>query len=161
MPQGETPADDVSRRRRTGKLARMNVAYNAERLAQVAQEMGLRLVVLFGSRARGRPPPAPDSDVDIAVLGMPEARYRDGFEALYEVFPEHPLDVVRLENADPLFRHEIMHQGVLLWGDPILFSEYRAYAYRDFTDAADLFALERALFAKKMKRLEAELRDSA
>ena len=53
-----------------------------------------------------------------------------------------------------------MHEGVLLWGDPVLFSEYRAYAYRDFTDAADLFALERALFAKKMKRLEEELRDS-
>jgi predicted nucleotidyltransferase len=139
----------------------MNLAYNAGRLAQVAQEMGLRLVVLFGSRAKGSPPPTLDSDVDIAVLGMPDARYRDGFEALYEVFPDHPLDVVRLESADPLLRQEIMHRSVLLWGDPTLFSEYRAYAYRDFTDAADLFALERALFAKKMKRLEEELRDSS
>lgn len=138
----------------------MDLAYNPERLAQLAQEMGLRLVVLFGSRAKGRPPPAPDSDVDIAVLGMPEARYRDGFEALYEVFPDHPLDVVRLESADPLFRQEIMHRSILLWGDPILFCEYRAYAYRDFTDAADLFALEKTLFAKKMKRLEEELSDS-
>ena len=144
----------------TGKLARMNLAYDPERLAQVAQAMGLRLVVLFGSRAKGSPPPAPESDVDIAVLGMPEARLWDGFGALYEVFPDHPLDVVRLENADPLFRHEILHKGILLWGDPILFSEYRAYAYRDFTDAADLFALQRALFAKKMKRLEETLRDS-
>ena len=131
-----------------------------DRLAQVARDMGLRLVVLFGSRAKGRPPPAPDSDVDIAVLGMPVARSQDGFEALSEVFPDHPLDVVRLEDADPLFRQEIMHKGVLLWGDPNLFCDYRAYAYRDFTDAADLFALEKALFWKKMKRLEEQLRDS-
>ena len=137
----------------------MNLTYDAERLAQVAQGMRWRLVVLFGSWAKGSPPPAPGSDVDIALLGMSEAGYADGLNALYDMFPGRPLDVVRLENADPLFRHEIMHRGVLLWGDPDLFSEWRAYAYRDFTDAADLFALEQALFAKKLKRLGEQLGD--
>ena len=138
----------------------MNLVYDAEGLARVAQEMGLRLVVLFGSRSKHRPSPAPYSDVDIALLGMPEGRFQAGVDALYGVFRDHPLDVVRLEEADPLLRHEIMHEGVLLWGEPGLFCDYRAFAYREFTDAADLFALEQALFAKKMKRLKEQLRDS-
>ncbi|MGH8579296.1 MAG: type VII toxin-antitoxin system MntA family adenylyltransferase antitoxin [Gammaproteobacteria bacterium] len=132
--------------------------HDPQRLAQVAQKLGLRMVVLFGSRATGRPPPGPDSDIDIAVLGLPEAEYWDCLEALQKIFP-NLLDMVRLEETDPLFRHEVMHKSVLLWGEPDRFYEFRAYAYRDFTDAADLFALERVLFAKKMQWLRKQLGD--
>jgi len=135
----------------------MNTTYNPERLAKIAQEMELRLVALFGSRAKGRPRPVADSDIDIAILGLPASRYWDCLRELGGVFRDHPLDVVRLENADPLFRHEVMRKAVLLWGEPDLFSGYRAYAYRDFIDSADLFDLEQALFAKKMKWLRRQL----
>ena len=134
---------------------------DSQRLTHLAQEMGLRMIVLFGSWAKGSPPPGPDSDIDIAILGLPIEKYWDCARALQQVFSSHPTDVVRLEEADPLFRHEIMHRGILLWGDPDRFCEYRAYAYRDYTDAADLFVLEQKLFAKKMKRLGEQLRDSA
>lgn len=135
--------------------------YDAHALAQEAQALGLRLIVLFGSWAKGNPPPGPNSDVDIAVLGLADAEFWDGFKALSRAFQDYPLDVVLLEHADPLLRHEIMHKGILLWGDVDLFSEYRAYAYRDFIDSADLFALEEALFKKKMKYLGEQLRDSS
>lgn len=135
-------------------------SYESQALAEAAKALGLHLIVLFGSWAKGRPPPGPDSDVDIAVLGLASERLWDGIEALSRVFQGYPLDMVRLEDADPLFRHEIMHRGILLWGDPNLYSEFRAYAYRDFIDSADLFALEEALFKKKMKRLQEQLGDS-
>jgi len=138
----------------------MKFAYNQDRLTKITEEMELRLVVLFGSWARGSPAPTPDSDIDIAILGLPQSRYWDCLRALGEVFPGRLLDVVRLENADPLFRHEVMHKAILLWGDPDLFSEYRAFAYRDFIDSADLFSLEQALFTKKMKLLKDHLYDS-
>lgn len=134
--------------------------YDQASLTQVASDCGLRLVVLFGSWARRSPPPGPESDVDIAVLGCPREKYFDCYEVLSAAFGEHMLDLVRLEEADPLFRHEIMQCGVLLWGDPNLFCEYRAYAYRDFTDSADLFALEQILHKKKMERLRQQLHDS-
>lgn len=136
----------------------MDLAFDGARLAELAQTAGLRLVVLFGSRARGAA--RPGSDVDIAILGGAQERHADVIQSLCSVFPGHSLDVIRLESADALLRHEVMHRGVRLWGDPVLFSEYRAYAYRAFTDAADLFALERTLFAKKMKRLGEQLHDS-
>jgi len=135
--------------------------FEAERLAEAAKLLGLRLVVAFGSRAGGELPPRAGSDLDVAVLRNANAGARNSFldcyRALAEVFAEASLDLSFLDTADPLFRHEIMRQGVLLHGDPDLFADYRSYAYRDFVDSWDLRDLEQALFRKKMAYLQAEL----
>lgn len=131
------------------------IKFDKERLDTAARERGLRLVVLYGSYARRRADQ--QSDLDIAVLGCPPERFWDCYEILSDVFSLYSLDMVRLEDADPLFRHEIMRVSVLLYGDPDLFCEYRAYAYRDFVDSADLFALEEVLFRKKMNRMKEQL----
>lgn len=127
--------------------------YDAERLDAACRDLDLKLVVLFGSRATGSPPPTAESDLDLAVwTGAPNARERFWtlHRALAEAFAGHVLDLVVLDTTDPLFRHEIMRAGVLLWGDQDRFFDYRAYAYRAFVDSADLRALEDALFRKKM-----------
>jgi predicted nucleotidyltransferase len=129
--------------------------HDPQRLAEVAQRYGLRLVVLYGSHAKRRA--GPESDLDIAVLGCRTEEFLDCYADLAEVFRRYSLDLVRLEDADPLLRHEILHQGILLRGDPDLFCEYRAYAYRDFVDSSDLFALEDRLFRKKMARMKERL----
>jgi len=86
----------------------MKLTYDSDRLANIAEDMGLHLAVLFGSWAKGSPEPTPDSDIAIAILGLPQSRYWDCFRAFGKVFPDYPLDVARLENADALFRHEVM-----------------------------------------------------
>lgn len=91
------------------------------------------------------------------MLGCPEDRFWDCYRSLVEVFPDHPLDLVDLGSADPLLRYEIMRKGLLLYGSPDLFFQYRAYAFKDFVDSADLRALEDALFRKKMTHLRREL----
>jgi len=123
---------------------------DTDRLASVAAEFGLRLVVLFGSHARRSPPPGPASDVDVAVLGCERKHFWKCHEALSEALSTHDLDLVRIEDADPLFRYEILSVGRLLLGDPDFFLDYRAFAFRDFTDSADLRRLEHALFRRKM-----------
>ena len=135
----------------------MTIGIDKERLAAAAQKLGLRLVVLYGSRATQRPEPTPESDVDIAVLGCQAEKFWDCYMALSETLGKLSLDMVRIEDADALFRHEIMRVGVLLYGDPDLFCEYRAYAYRDFVDSADLLALEEALFQRKMAHIKEHL----
>ena len=131
------------------------IGFDGEQLSAAARELGLRLVVLYGSYAKRSA--GPESDLDIAVLGCPADRFWGCYKSLSEVFRRYSLDMVRLEDADPLFRDEIMREGVLLQGDPDLFCEYRAYSYRDFLDSADLFALEEALFRKKMDRMKEQL----
>lgn len=131
-----------------------------ERLAAVAPDFGIRLAVLFGSRARGQA--RPDSDWDIAVAGCPPSRFWELNERLQDVLSDGTVpDLVRLEDADALLRQEIMHDAVLLYGDPDLFCEYRAFAFRDFVDSADLFALEHALLRKKLARIKERLHAAA
>ena len=136
------------------------LSFDPQALHAVAAGLGLKLVVLYGSHARQRPPPGPDSDVDLALLGCPREKLLEADLQLSGLFPNHDLDVVRLEDADPLFRQEIMSVGRLLWGDPDLFCEYRAYAFRDYVDSADLRRLEQTLQRRKLAWLEEQLRDS-
>ena len=131
-----------------------------KKLSMAASKFSLRVIVLFGSHAKGKPEPGPNSDVDVAVLGCGREDYWDCCKAVGEAISGPELDMVRMEDADPLFRYEIMRAGVLLDGDPDLFYELRAFAYKDFIDSADLFALEETLFRKKMTRLERMLHDS-
>ncbi len=107
-------------------------------LREVCTRLAVRLLVLFGSRATGRPVPCADSDVDLALalLDPRERRsIREYRSAVAELLPEAALDVVLLHDADPLFRWEIMGDSVLLWGEPQDYLELRAFAYRDFVDS--------------------------
>jgi len=122
-------------------------------LGDACARLRIRLLVLFGSHAGGAPAPGPDSDVDLAIAyqrGAPVPPFRDLFAALSEAFPDRTPDPVHLPDADPLFRWEILRRGRLLYGDVDDFLEYRAFAYRDFVDSADLRRLEEVLFEKKM-----------
>ena len=125
--------------------------------------MGLDLVVLFGSRATGRPPPSDASDVDLAVRAAPGSRVQlwDCYLELSKLFSDGSLDLVLLNGADPLLRYEVMRDGIRIHGDPLDFLEYRAFAYREFVDSADLRELEDALFRKKMEYLRGVLHGPA
>lgn len=114
------------------------------------------MLVAFGSRVTGRPLPTAESDLDLAVLGG-QAGLLACLEELGKVFPQHDLDIIQLGQVDPLLRHEVMRSAVLLYGDPDLYCEYKAYAYRDYIDSADLRRLEDHLFRLKMTRLREAL----
>lgn len=135
----------------------LNLPLDAAALEATARAQGLKMIVLYGSHARQKPPPGPDSDLDLAILGCPADRFWPCFQALSALFPDHPVDLVRLEDADPLLRHEVMSVGRLLYGDQDDFCEYRAFAFRDFVDSADLRRLEQTLARRKLNWLEEQL----
>jgi predicted nucleotidyltransferase len=132
-----------------------------EELERTCERLGVRLLVLFGSHSPGGLAPGPGSDVDVALSFHRDAArvaVLDLHEQLAAAFPGGQLDIVLLHDADPLFRWEIMERATLLYGDVDEFLEYRAFAYRDFMDSADLRALERTLSDRKMKRIRERLR---
>lgn len=134
-----------------------------ERVDEACRSLGIRLLLLFGSRATGRPAPTADSDLDLAVVfrkGRPLPSLPEALEALASAFPGEDVDVVLLHDADPLLRWEVLRDGVLLRGDPLDHLEYRAFAYRDFMDSEDLRKLERRLSEKKVARVRERLRAS-
>lgn len=143
----------------------VRLAYDQLRLEAACRELGLTMLVAYGSRAGGASmEPGPESDLDVALLG-PDLGGWERMSAclgvLGNVFGGYVLDAVVLGDADPLLRWEIMRDGRLLFGDPIRFLEYRAFAYKDFIDSADLRRAEAALFRKRMDWIREQLHVAA
>jgi len=137
-----------------------SIIYDPDFLGQTCGSLDLRMVILFGSRATGRPVPSAESDLDLAVLGNSPYSSKDfhkWYGPLSEVFFSFTLDLALLCTADPLFRHEIFRDGILLYGSLDDYYDKKMLAYRMFVDSYDLRALENALFIKKMAYIREEL----
>lgn len=101
-----------------------------------------RLIVLFGSTAKGTHEPG--SDLDLGFLprnGMDEAHL--GAE-LVRLTHRNEVDVVDLAHADPLVAMEVARHGVVLFcDDPADFSEFRSLAFRRWVDTEKLRRAQR------------------
>lgn len=93
-------------------------------IAIVAKKCGARKVVLFGSRARGDN--RSNSDIDVAVYGMPESQ-RGIFATELEKIPTLlKIDIVHVSEAmNEKFLQNIECDGVLLMGR--FFDKYEKY----------------------------------
>lgn len=111
--------------------------YNRRGLAQAAGELGLRLVVLHGSRAEGRA--EQDSDIDVAVLAegaVGPARRLQIYRRLGELIGGAPLDISLLNDAQPNFLEVVADTGQPLYeAAPGEFLRFRSLAGRVFADA--------------------------
>jgi predicted nucleotidyltransferase len=72
------------------------------------EQYGGRRVWLFGSLVAGDP--SLESDVDLAVEGLPSAAYFSALAELMTLF-HGPVDLVRLEEASVSLRERILSEG--------------------------------------------------
>lgn len=100
---------------------------------------GISALLVFGSRARARH--RPDSDLDVAVLpeeGDPWSRRRlqtDLAVALAGLAPEGRVDVVLLDEAPELLRHNILATGrLLICRDAAAYRNLRVRTMREHGD---------------------------
>jgi predicted nucleotidyltransferase len=112
------------------------------------QTRQFRLIVLFGSTARGTA--SARSDLDLAVLPAEGAAEMDVVHVTAEVVRlthHNEVDVVDLRRADPLLAMQIAESGRLLYAhDPSEFTEFRSLAFRRYVDTEKLRrAQQRAL----------------
>ncbi len=103
--------------------------------AAIAAGPAARFLALFGSAARGDTHEG--SDVDIAWLpidaDLPLADELD-FQAELTRAARRAVDLVRVDRASTLVRHEIARDGILLAGDRDAFVCFRAEAIAEFLD---------------------------
>jgi len=129
-----------------------------ERLAAVAEEYGLNLVLLFGSVAAGRA--RPDSDLDLAVrfdVAPPRmARVARLHLALQEIVPERKVDLAILNRADPLFLKQITDRCALLYGSERTLAELKMVAFRRYQDHRPYLAMERDYVRRFLARAGAK-----
>ena len=98
----------VAGRARSLRLARQARAGALRVAAMLRRDFGATRVLLFGSLARGRF--LPDSDIDLAVAGLPAAAF---FPALAQAskLSEFPIDLKPLEDLDPHFKARVLASG--------------------------------------------------
>jgi len=115
------------------------IPFDADKLKKVARRYDLDLIVLFGSRAKGRA--RRSSDVDVAVRAL-RRRWGDAdwelnlaadLAAALESSGE--LDLVFLNGANPVLLFEVASDGVPVFeAEPAGFAQFRSYAARRYDD---------------------------
>lgn len=122
------------------------------KIGELAKKHNLSLVLLYGSQASGKI--SKDSDIDIAVLGIRPIS-TEGLIGLHnefaQIFEVKEIDVKSLHNTDALFRYQVMHNAILLYGRSYDYNTFKAYAFRDYHDSKDLFRLKEILTKKRIQ----------
>ncbi len=131
-----------------------HMSINTQGIASVARRNHLRLVVLYGSYAKGTE--RPQSDIDLAVLASAPL----SFETLInlhnefsDAFPNKEVDVKSLHHAAPFFQYQVMKDGILLYGDRHLFTRLKVYAIRIQQENFKLRHIRNVLLEKRQKHL--------
>ena len=116
--------------------------------ARLGQESGYRLLVLFGSAARGAAAP---EDLDVAVLGDAATDTVALTNELIRRTGTQQIDIADLRHADPLLMMLVARDGVPLYErEPGEFSRFASLAVRRYADT------------RKFREMEArEVRDRA
>ena len=123
-------------------------------LQAIGEKYNLKFMIIYGSFAKGRP--HSQSDIDIGVLGktkMDRSLMMQLYAELADVFQVKDLDLKSLSGIDPLFRYEAMRDSLLIFGDPVDYHSFKAYAFRDYMDSQSLFRLQSKLVRKGIKTL--------
>lgn len=106
----------------------------AARLQQAAQNAGLDLLVLFGSRARQQA--RPDSDWDLGFLSKHAVDQESLRESIAVILNASKVDLVDLNRSNGLLRYFVAAEGVLIYERvPGAFLNFRQGAVRFWCDA--------------------------
>ncbi len=127
------------------------------KIQEIGRSHDLKLLVLYGSRAKGTA--NVQSDVDVAVLGN-QGIDADGYSALYQELSKlfgNTLDLKSLHNTNVLFKYQVMKDAILLYGKHLDFVKFKVYAVNAYVDAKSLFRLQEQLVNQRIDSLAGTL----
>ena len=114
----------------------------------------VKFAYLFGSRARGQAGPLSDTDVAVYL----DRRIKHGdyrlklMEKLAKIIKSDNLDLVVLNQAPPLLRHEIIKYGRILKDDASRRIPFEAEVIRECLDTAYLRQVQRAALVENIRK---------
>lgn len=135
-----------------------------QKLKKEAVELGIRMIVLFGSQAIGNA--GVESDFDVAVLTEPEKNIGKSLEnyntvlfflaSVFGIF-ENKIDLTNLGSVSPLLRKEIFANGKLIFGSEYEFASLKAAALRQYIATKSLRELRSVMINKRQELLREKI----
>lgn len=118
---------------------------DAGRFDAIARARGIELIIQFGSTVSGTTHAASDLDLAVLLARAPEslASEADLVADVQASVSSHDVDVAILNHADPLFLKQVTDRGVLVFGSPRRWQEFKLYAFRRYQDHRRFFQMER------------------
>jgi predicted nucleotidyltransferase len=119
------------------------------KLKETALRFDLDLVVVFGSFASGHADSRSDLDIAARSRTPPESReaasWKEGlYLALVDAFSAEGIDLIVINDADPLLAAEVARGGTALYErEPGLFDEFYLYALKRLADSWKIAAWEK------------------
>ncbi|MFH1907637.1 MAG: nucleotidyltransferase domain-containing protein [Chloroflexota bacterium] len=127
---------------------------SSEQLKPLARDFGLRLIVLFGSTARGVM--NRESDIDLGVLSekpLSPVQRRRLWSALSTLFPAD-VDLTVLNHADPLVSYQIASEGVVFFESvSFAWENWKSYAVRRYWDTHKFRESQSVYLARRAEEL--------
>lgn len=129
-----------------------------EKLQKIAQKYGLKLLLLFGSRASRTKKKFlhGESDFDVAYLAKKDLDLMDEAKLICDLMPifkSEKIDLVNIKKALPLLFYSIFQNCQILYADnPLLFYYLRSYAFKKYIET-------KPLYKKRSNRLNALIKN--
>ncbi|OGK15080.1 hypothetical protein A2690_02285 [Candidatus Roizmanbacteria bacterium RIFCSPHIGHO2_01_FULL_39_12b] len=131
--------------------------FDKEKIAKIAQKHKLLFVILFGSKARGEKPNI-ETDIDLAVLTnrTPGNKlFGNLFSEFSDIFRGENVDVRFLNDSDLLFRNGVVRDGILLYGDEGNYLNFKLLTIKQYVDdGKKYFPMLDRLVIKQQEYLE-------
>lgn len=111
----------------------------------------VRAAYLFGSHAAGRA--GPDSDVDLALVGPPGELQLRKLDILADLAAEglDRVDLVLLDEADPVLLFEAVHHNCLVYARPDFdHGEYFSRVLREYFDLEPYLEIQRKALKQRL-----------
>lgn len=115
-----------------------------KKLGEIGEKYQLSLILAFGSHVESKN--HPHSDLDIGVLSRKELdfeEYSKLYSDLSEVFAKQNMDLVLINQADPLFLKQILKNCQLLYGSKRTLAELKIFSFKRYCDYQPYLDLER------------------
>lgn len=114
-----------------------------EKLRDLVERYYLKLILIFGSYAKGES--HPDSDMDIAVYSKRVLSEEEKINLTYElcnIFRTHKIDLVDIKTASPLLKMEVFKDYIVLYQeDSRLLHQLELVSIYEFKESEVLYQL--------------------
>jgi len=127
---------------------------NNDEIEAIAKKFNLKLLILFGSYAKGLN--RENSDIDLAFESYKALSYDEEMNLLLNLslyFRTEKVDLVNIKKADPLLLYQIAKYGRPLYGSTNDFVEFKCYASFRYADTQFLREQRRQYLRKEIDKL--------